>query len=66
MFTKDDIRTLVDVVIVYLTWVDLSSCIIQTYAAFNAAQVEEKNYCDWHPTNQFLSLTIEIFRYLHK
>jgi hypothetical protein len=46
MFTKDGIRTLVDVVIVYFTRVDLSSCVIQRYAAFDVAQVEERNYCD--------------------
>jgi len=27
---------------------------------------QENNYCNWHPTNQFLSLTIEIFGRLHK
>jgi hypothetical protein len=47
VFTKDGIRTLVDVIIVDLTRVDLSSCITQKFAAaFNATQAEEMNYCD--------------------
>jgi hypothetical protein len=33
---------------------------------FDTIETKEKNYHDWHLINQFLSLTIEIFRYLHK
>ncbi len=46
MFTKDDIHTLVNVVVVDLTRVDLSSCVTQRFVTFNAAQVENRNYCD--------------------
>ncbi len=68
VFTKDDICTLVDIVIAYPTWMDLlpQSCTIQGFVASNATQAKERIYCNWHPTNQFLPLAIEVFGYLHK
>jgi len=42
------------------------SCIIQEFVPFDVVQVKKKNYHDRHPTNQLISLVIEIFRCLHK
>jgi hypothetical protein len=46
MFTKDGIRTLVDVIIIDPTRVNLlpSSCEAQRFAAFDVAQAKEKSY----------------------
>jgi hypothetical protein len=32
----------------------------------DGAQAKERNYCNWHSTNQFLFLAIEVFGCLHK
>jgi hypothetical protein len=68
MFTKDDICTLIDIVITDPTWVDLFpwSCATQEFVTSDAAQAKEMSYRDRHPTNQFLLLTIEIFGCLCK
>jgi hypothetical protein len=68
VFTKNDIHTLIDVVIVDPMWVNLFpwSCATQRFVTFDAAQVKEKSYYNWHLTNQFLPLTIGIFGCLHK
>jgi hypothetical protein len=42
------------------------SCTSQRFATSDAIQAKEKNYCNIHPTNQFLPLAIEVFGYLHK
>jgi hypothetical protein len=64
---KDDICNLVDVVIVDLTWMNLfpQSYAIPRFVASNATQAKEKNYCNWHPIDQFLPLAIEVFECLH-
>jgi hypothetical protein len=48
VFTKNDIRTLVDIVIANPMQVDLlpQSCTIQGFATFDVAQAKEKNYHD--------------------
>jgi hypothetical protein len=68
VLTKDDIHTLADVVIADPTQIDLllESCVIQGYVAFDAVQAKERNYCNQHPTDQFLPLAIEVFDCLHK
>jgi len=68
VLTKDDIRTLANIVIVDPTWADVFpwSYAIQGFATFNATQAKEKSYHNQHPTNQFLLLTIEVFGCLHK
>ncbi len=68
VFTKDGICTLVNVVITNLTWMDLlcQSCPIWRFVAFKVVQAKERNYCDQHPIDHFLPLTIEVFRYLSK
>ncbi len=68
MFTKDDIHTLADVVIVDPTQVNLfpQFCTTQGFATSSAAQTKEKSYQNWHPTNQLFPLTIDVFGYLHK
>ncbi len=68
MFTKDNIHTLADVVIVDPTRAYLfpQSCAIQGFVVLDATQVKEKKYYNRHPTNQFLPLAIEIFGHLHK
>jgi hypothetical protein len=68
VLTKDDIHTLIDVFIANPMWADWhpKSCATQEFLASNVAQAKEKNYCDWHPIDQFLPLGIEVFRCLHK
>ncbi len=68
VFTKDGIHTLVGVVIANPMHADLFpwSCTIQRFDASDAIQTKESNYCDQYPTNQFLLLTNEVFRCLHK
>jgi hypothetical protein len=65
---KHDIRTLTNLIIASWTQVNLfpQSCKIQRFAICDATQAKERNYCNQHPTNQFLSLAIEIFGCLHK
>jgi hypothetical protein len=68
VFTKNDIHTLIDIIIANPTWTNL---LVQSYAttrfvASTATQAKEKNYCDWHPIDQFLPLAIEVFECLHK
>jgi len=67
VFTKDGIHTLAKVVIVDLMCANLfiQSCTIQRFVDFDVAQTKKMSYCDWH-LDQFLFLTIEIFKYLHK
>jgi hypothetical protein len=66
IFTKDEICTSFNIVIVDLTRVDLFlwSCVIQKFATFDVTQAKEKSYCNWHLIDQFLP--IEIFECLHK
>jgi hypothetical protein len=61
LLTKDDIHTLVDVVIIDPMWTNLLFwfCTIQGFVAFDVIQVKEMNYCNWHPIDQFLPLAIE-------
>jgi len=69
VFTKDGIRTLLDIVIANPTRADLlpQSCAIQgLMIALNATQAKNRNYHNQHPTNQFLYLGIEVFGYLCK
>jgi len=65
---KNGICTLVDVVIIDPTHVDLLPrfCTIQGFVAFDAAQAKKRSYRNRHSTNQFLPFTIEIFGCLHK
>ncbi len=44
----------------------LQSCATQGFSAFDATQAKESSYHNWHPTNQFLFLAIEVFGCLHK
>jgi hypothetical protein len=68
VFIIYDIHILGDVVITDPTWVDLLiwSCAIQGFIAFHAIQAKERNYCNQHPTEQFLLLTIEVYGVLQK
>ncbi len=68
MFTKNDIKTLADVGIVDPTRANLfpQFCATQGFATSSVAQTKEKSYQNWHPTNQFFPLAIEVFGYLHK
>jgi hypothetical protein len=34
---------------------------LEDMPTFNAIQAKERSYYDWHPTYQFLLLTIEVF-----
>jgi hypothetical protein len=68
MFTKDGIRTLVNVVIVNPTranWFP-QSCTTQGFVTLDAAQAKERSYHNQHPIYEFLPLAIEVFGYLHK
>jgi hypothetical protein len=68
VFTKDDICTLANIVIVdpmqanLLPW----SFATKGFEASNASQAKERNYCNQHPTYQFLPLAIEILGCLYK
>ncbi len=68
MFTKDNIHTLANVVIINPIWTDLFpwSCTIQGFTTSNAVQSKERSYCNRHSTNQFLPLAIEVFGCLNK
>jgi hypothetical protein len=68
VLTKDEIRTLVDIVITNPMLADLppQSCTTQRFATSNATQAKERNYHDQHPINQFFPLAIEVFKCLHK
>jgi len=48
MFTKDGIRTLIDIVVVDPTWVDLfpGACATQGFAAFDVVQFTKWCYYD--------------------
>jgi len=67
MFTKNEICTLANVVIIDPTHANLlpRSCTTQGFVAFDATQAKERNYHDQHHIDQFLCLTIEIFGCLH-
>jgi hypothetical protein len=68
MFTKDDIYTLVNVIITDPIRMNLfpRSYTTQRFVSSDDTQVKEKNYRDQHPIDQFLVLAIEIFGCLHK
>ncbi len=68
VFTIDDIRILVEVVIANPTQTYLLPWFysIKRFLAFNATQAKENNYHNRHPTKQFLLLTIEVYGGLHK
>jgi hypothetical protein len=63
----DDIHTLVDVVIVNPTGVDLISRVVLSHGVimFLAAQMKERLYYNRYPVDVFFPLAIEIFEYLH-
>ncbi len=58
VLTKDDICTLVNVVIFNSIQMDLifRFCVIQRFVTSDATQAKEKNYRDRHPINQFLDI----------
>jgi hypothetical protein len=64
----NNICILTNVVIVDPTWTYLFPwfCAIQGFVVSNAAQAKERSYRNWHPTDQFLPLVIEVFDCLHK
>jgi hypothetical protein len=68
VLTKNGICTLINIVIVGLTWVNLLPQFYTTqgFVDSNVVQTKEWSYCDQHPTNQFLPSTIEVFGCLHK
>jgi hypothetical protein len=68
MFTKDGIHTLVNVVVIDPTHVDLlpRSCTTQGILASNVIQAKERSYHDQHLIDLFVPLAIEIFGCLHK
>jgi hypothetical protein len=68
VFTKDDIGTSIDVVIVDPTQMDLLPQFYTTqgFVALDATQTKERSYYNRHPIDQFLPLEIEIFGCLHK
>jgi len=68
MFTINGICILADVVIVDPMQMDLLPwfCATQRFVTFNAPQAKERSYHNWHPTEQFLLLIIEIYGGLHK
>jgi len=67
VFTKYDIRTLANVVIVDPTRADLlsQSCATQRFVTSNATQAKERSYRNLCPIDQILPLVIEVFGFLH-
>jgi len=41
-------------------------CTTQKFVALDATQGKERSYYNWHHTDQFLPLVIEVFGCLHK
>ncbi len=67
MLTKDEIHTLVDVVIVDPTQVDLFPQFCNSrICCFNVVKAKKKGCHDQHLTNQILPLAIHVFGCLHK
>jgi hypothetical protein len=68
VFTKDNICTLANVVIINSTRTNLlhQSCAIWRFTTFETFQAKERNYCDRHPIDHFLPLAIEVFGCLDK
>jgi hypothetical protein len=68
VLTKNDIRTLINVVIANSTQADLlpRSCVTQGFATSNVTQAMERSYHNQHPIDQFLPLTIEVFGCIYK
>jgi len=67
VFTKNGIHTLTDVVIT-TPMNEFTSLILSNpriYCLWNNS-IQKMNYCDWHPSNQFLPLAIEVFGCLNK
>jgi len=63
VLSVDDIHTLVDVVIVDLTWTNLvwQVVLFRGVAALLVVQVKEGFYCDYYLTNVFFHFVIEVF-----
>jgi hypothetical protein len=63
IFTKDEVRTLVTLITIKPTQVDIlvQSYSIQVFIASKAIHIKERSYRDQHPT-----LAIEVFGYFHK
>jgi hypothetical protein len=63
IFTKDGVCTLVNLITIKPTQVDIlvQSYSTQVFITSKAIHIKEKSYRDQHPT-----LTIEVFGYLHK
>jgi hypothetical protein len=68
VFTKDGIRTLVDVIIADPTRANLllRSCATQGFDASNVVQAKKRSYHNQHLVNQFLPLSVELFGCLYK
>jgi hypothetical protein len=68
LLTKDDIHTLVNIVIANPTWAYLlpRSWATQRFVTLNTTQAKERSYCDQHTIDQFLFLGIDVFGHLHK
>jgi hypothetical protein len=68
VFNKNNICTLIDIVIVDPTRADLFpwSCATQGFVAFDAIQAKDYSYHNQHSIDQFLPLIVEVFGCLHK
>jgi hypothetical protein len=68
VFTKDDICTLANVVIINPMGVDLfpRSYATQRFVVSNVVQTKKRSYCEWNPIDQFFPLVVEVFGCLHK
>jgi len=63
IFTKDGVHTLVNLITIKPTQVDIlvRSYLTQGFIASKAIHTKERSYRDQHPT-----LVVEVFGYLHK
>ncbi len=68
VLTKNDIRTLINILIANPTQADLFPRFyaIKGFATFDVAQVKKQSYHDQHLVDQFLPLVVKVFGCLHK
>jgi hypothetical protein len=68
VFSKDDIRTLTNIIIADPMQKKLfpRSCATQGFVTLDVVQTKERSYRNQHPIDQFVLLAIEIFDCLYK
>jgi hypothetical protein len=65
MLSVNGVCTLAKIVIAYLTWVDLVSCIYHGVVVTIMAMVKDGFYHDQFLIKMFIPLNVEVFEHLH-